>query len=159
MDVRVAIFCAVFIYSVFGSPRKFEDSSGGSSYVLIGNSRNEVKKAVDSEDKNVRSGYSQSYPMMLHSRPSSDFYSYGGNNGFSGFLPAINPQSSLISANIHLLEPFLLVTFLLFVLSLIDKARLSSLLPRRDYLLDRSDVDRNSAHFQKLYAKRNQTDY
>lgn len=159
MGLRVAVFCAFVIYIAYASPRKFDESSGIPSFVLVGSSKDvTVKKASESDDKNVRSGYSQSYPLVLHSRPSSDYYGYG-SNGFGGQLPSVNPQSSLISANVHLLEPFLLVTFLLFVLSLIDKARLSSLLPRRDFLLDRSDIDRNNPLYQKLYSKRNQTEY
>jgi hypothetical protein len=114
--------CFVFLLSVIiAAPRNFDDSLNPttSSYVMIGNSKESYKKLANSEEKFLRSSYSQSYPSSTHHKPSSDYYqpSFGG--------PSYNPQSpSLISANVNLLEPFMLVTFLMFVLSRMDKARL-----------------------------------
>lgn len=100
---------------------------------MISNSKDDHKKFSDSDDKNLRSGYSHSYPLTLHNRPSSDYTGYVP--GYTGVTYS-HPQTSLISANVHLLEPFMLVTFLLFVLSLIDKARYPPLISRKDVLKD-----------------------
>lgn len=98
------------------APRKYDNVEN--KWELIGNSKEGYKKLVD-DDKDHRSVYFPSY----FNRPLNQ----GGFN--SPGTPYI--QSSLISSNIHLLEPFLLVTFLVFVLSLLDKARLLPALTKR----------------------------
>ncbi|CAO1371271.1 unnamed protein product [Diamesa serratosioi] len=57
-----------------------------------------------------------------------------------GNVPYSQQQPSLLSANINLLEPFLLVTFLMFIVSLVEKVRFPSLLAaaRTDFLQDLS---------------------
>ena len=62
------------------------------------------------------------------------------NHPSYGNVPYSQQQPSLLSANINLLEPFLLVTLLMFVVSLVEKVRLPSLLSaaRTDFLQDLS---------------------
>jgi len=128
---------------------------------MIGNSKDEYKPD-DDEDKSQRSGYLPGYPLTLHSRPYGGYGSYGGG-------PSYTPQTSLISANIHLLEPFMLITFLLFVLTLVDRARAPSLLSRNDviqdtinYTIPEADFDGHHHHpyrFFKNLRKRNETGF
>lgn len=155
MHLKLLLFGCVAICLVRGSPRreKFLEEAASSNYVLIGNSQ-------DSHDKNHR-GFTPSYPLVLHTRPSSDYHSAYGQNGFNYNVPVIqNPPTSLISANVHLLEPFLLVTFLMFVLSLLDKAKIPAL-PRSDFTkeLQSNDTnfDFNRRQFLQMLAGRNKT--
>lgn len=152
MQLKVLIFCGFLVFVISSTSHRYEDGAG-SNYVMIGNSKDAYKS--EAEDKTYRTGFLPSYPLVLHNRPSSDNY-HGGLLGFNGGVaPNINQQSSsLISANIHLLEPFLLVTFLLFVLSLVDKARFPPL-ARNDYIQEAAlkntpDID----SFLKILANR-----
>lgn len=121
----VIILSGILFYFISAAP--------GINYVRIGGSNDQQKLGLQNrpsaENKSYR-GYSSSYPILVHQhKPSSEHYNtgYGGSYGGGG-----GSQPSLISANVHLLEPFMLVTFLLFVLSLIDKARIPSILAARD---------------------------
>lgn len=144
------VICFVFLSSVIAAaPRNFESSSSPatSSFVMIGNSKESYKKLADSEVKNHRSSYSQHYPSMMHEKPSSDYY----HHGFP--TPSFNsPPAALISANVNLLEPFMLVTFLLFVLSLVDKARFPppSYFARTDFI---QELPVNFTEHQQRFLK------
>lgn len=118
MKVRQLVVSVVFLFSVaVAVPRNFDDVSSPvtSSYVMIGNSKESYKKLADG-DENHRSSYSQKYP----SKPSSDYYQYSYDPYYN---PSPLPPQPPVSANVNLLEPFMLVTFLLFALSLMEKAR------------------------------------
>lgn len=131
---------------------------------MIGNSKDEYK-SDDDEYKSQRSGYLPGYPITLHSRPYQAYGSYGSYGG----SPSYTPPTSLISANIHLLEPFMLITFLLFVLTLVDRARSPSLLSRKDVIHDLTNYTNAGAfdfdghhhpyRFFKNLRKRNETDF
>lgn len=125
MHLKTLILCGFLVFAISSAPDRYDEG-----YVMIGNSKDVFKS--EAEDKTYRNGFLPSYPLVLHNnRPPSDY-----QNGFVGFNGASNSQPpSLISANIHLLEPFMLVTFLLFVLSLVDKARFPPL-ARNDYIQD-----------------------
>lgn len=130
MHLKVLILCCLLFCVIYSAPRKFEDVASP-GYVMIGSSDSGYKN----EEKNDRSAQHYTYPLSLHARPSSEYQGGYYPGGFQG--APYNPQpTSLISANVHLLEPFMLVTFLLFVLSLIDKARLPGFLRRNDQIKD-----------------------
>lgn len=139
------LFCSGLILLVFAT-RVFEDSgSSNGNFVMIGTSNDEYnnKKLVDVE-VNPRS---HMYASQLHNRPSSD---YSGGYGYPVNPP--NQPTSLIPANIHLLEPFMLVTFLLFVLSLIERARgIPGTFKRSVNITSHDDYDRHhQQHFLKM---------
>ncbi|CAO1300139.1 unnamed protein product [Diamesa tonsa] len=73
-----------------------------------------------------------------------------------GNIPYSQQQPSLLSANINLLEPFLLVTFLMFVVSLLEKARLPSLLSAartEDLLSDSSNNTWNQQELDRIFLQ------
>lgn len=147
MQLKVLI---VFFFGVVSSaPRKIEDGN----FVMIGHSQpqNQLKKLSEGEDKNVRS----SYPMMMSSgsRPSSEYHYGPSYNGYGGYGGPITPSPSLISANVHLLEPFLLVTFLMFVLSLIDKARVPPQFARNDFIQEINTTSPEIENFRSFLHK------
>lgn len=130
MHLKVLILCGFLIFATSSSQR-FDDEEN-SNFVMIGNSKDPYKAGQDAEDKTFRHGFYPGYPVVVHKPPGNEYH--GGGFGYQGPAIPANPQpSSLISANINLLEPFMLVTFLLFVLSLIDKSRLP-VLSRNDYI-------------------------
>jgi len=90
------------------------------NYVLIGGSSDEKLKPKIEDDKNFRTGHYYSLiPMAItHTKPSSDYYSVNPPHNHHN-----HPANGLLNANIQLLEPFMLITFVLFVLCLVDKAR------------------------------------
>lgn len=156
MYLKFVIFCGFVFLGISSAPRSYDETG---NFVKIGSSN---QGSPDLEEKNHRSSYIHS-PMMLHNRPSSDYQ-------YHGFVPAVASQStSLLSANVNLLEPFMLVTFLLFVLSLIDRARLPFLSKRNDNYTssEHSDYDRYHHHHQifdrnhqlKTLDKRNETHF
>lgn len=164
MHLKVILVCGFLICIISSAPRRFNDE--GPSYVMIGNSKDNFKQDEDDE-KNQR-GYA---PMMLHNRPASVYQQYGPSyTPHTSIGPSYTPQTSLVSANVHLLEPFMLVTFLLFVLSLVDRARSPSLISRNDVVqevrfndskLVSFDMDHYNYpnHFFKTLGKRNQTEF
>lgn len=135
MHLKVVILVGLLLCAVSSAPRR-HDEGGSRNYVMIGNSNEGLK--VDDEKKNHRSGYP--FPIMLHNRPSSSYQFQGGFNGYNGQNGGSSsiPQSSLISAHVHLLEPFMLFTFLLFVLTLIDKAQIRPMISRNDVVQENS---------------------
>lgn len=162
MHLKLVIVCGLLFSVINSAPRK---NDGDSNFVMIGNSKDGYK-LKDDDDKSHRSGYPQSYPIVLHNRPTSPYQA----SAFGSYGPTYNPHSSLISANIHLLEPFMLVTFLLFVLTLVDRARVQSLISRRDVVQETPINDTNSGtfdvdhyhypyHFFKTIGKRNETEF
>ena len=165
MQLKVLLVCGFLICIISSAPRRFNDE--GSNYIMIGNSKDNYNQEED--EKNQR-GYAQSYPIMLHNRPTSAYQGYEPSYTHTSLGPSYTPNTSLVSANIHLLEPFMLVTFLLFVLSLVDRARIPSLISRNDIAqevrfneskLVSFDVDhyRYPHHLFKMLGKHNQTDF
>lgn len=158
MHLKVVIWFGFVLCAVSSAPRR-NDEVGSSNYVMIGNSN-------DGDEKNIRSRYQNYYPT--HHRPSIIYQ--GGYNGQGA--SSNNPQTSLISAQVNLLEPFMLVTFLLFVLSLIDRAKILPLISRNDILQETSvnytsieptgaDYHHHQYQFLKMLGsgKRNATDF
>jgi hypothetical protein len=123
------------------------------NYVLIGGSSKEKLKPKIEDDKNFRTGHYYSLiPMAItHTKPSSDYYSpnppYNNHNH--------HPANGLINANIQLLEPFMLVTFLMFVVCLVEKARTMP--------FPISRIDKDFQHYEGyanfINAKPNQTEF
>lgn len=162
MHLKVLILCCFLFCVVKSLPRRIDE--GGNGYVMIGNSNAGYKTSQESEEKITRSsGHAQ--PLVLYAKPSSDYHSGYGHPGVFQ-----QPQNSLISANIHLLEPFMLVTFLLFVLSLLDKAKVSHFLRRNDQIQelnsnfttpDRFESDRyhRNHQFLKTLPDHNETKF
>lgn len=132
--------------------RRYEDQ--GSNFVMIGTSNDEFKKKLSQPEDNLRSGYSHNYHS--HNRPSSDYHA-GNFNGF----PIIPQSPSLVSANIQLLEPFMLVTFVLFVLSLLDRARIiPTAFKRNDNFTNiHDDYDRYRFQTPPFMKMINETDF
>lgn len=124
MHLKVVILCSFLFCAIYSAPRKFEDT--GSGYVMIGQSRD--VKATFKDDKVHRSAqHITAYPLYLHHpKPLSDYQ--------ASFPEYVKPSTSLISANINLLEPFMLVTFLMFVLSLLEKLKLPIVYRRHDQI-------------------------
>lgn len=131
--VFLLIWCAVVISSS-SSYRKYpekrrnvEDEKGGDNFVYIGGSKSKSKPAAE-DNKTLRSApYYSLIPMAIGSNKPSE-YSY---------LPPSthhqNNMGSLLNLNIqHLLEPFMLITFLIFVLCLLEKAKILAPLSRLD---------------------------
>lgn len=117
MHLKVLVLSVFLVCSISSTSSRFELISNS-------NSKDDYKEFVGGIDSKIqRSGYPHNHPLAFHNRP------YNDNGGFTGLT---YPQTPLISANVHLLEPFLLVTFLLFVLSLLEKARFVSMASRRD---------------------------
>lgn len=121
--------------------RKFEDKS---NFVMIGkspvgdSSRSPYQGAEDPNDR-----YSMFGSQWMPPRPNPSY----------GNVPYSQQQPSLLSANINLLEPFLLVTFLMFVVSLLEKVRFPSLLSaaRTDFFEDLSTgASNNTWNHQEL---------
>jgi hypothetical protein len=128
---------------VVAAPRKFDEvpSSPNSNFVMIGNSKGNYKKLVeDNDEKVVRSSYQH--------RPSSDYH-HAYFQPPPSFPPAF-PSPSLITANVNLLEPFMIMTFLMFVVSLVDKLRLP-LAPRSDFIreIPLNFTDISDEHFNQ----------
>lgn len=154
MHLKFVIFCGFMFLGISSAPRSYDETG---NFLKIGSSN---QGSQDLEEKNHRSSYSH-IPMMLHNRPSSDYQ-------YHGYVPAVASQAtSLISANVNLLEPFMLVTFLLFVLSLIDKAKLPFLSKRNDNHTSSEPSDYDRYHHQifernhqlKTLDKRNETHF
>lgn len=112
MHLKVVIACGFLFCIINTAPRKYDENL---NYVMVGSSKDD--KLNSDEDKRFRSGY---YPVIAHKL---SYPTYG---------QSYTPQTSIISANIHLLEPFMLITLLLYVLSLVDRARVSSLISRNN---------------------------
>lgn len=110
MKIARLILVGIFLIVVLG--RKSEEKSD--NFVLVGASP--TVKSVKFEDDKLRSAYY--YPMMV-TKPSSDYSSMHPASHHHHHTP-----SSLLNLNLGLLEPFMLVTFLLFVINLIDKAKI-----------------------------------
>lgn len=154
MHLKFVIFCGFVFLGTSCTPRSYDETG---HFLKIGSSN---QGSSDLDVKNHRSSYSHS-PIMLHNRPSSDYQ-------YHGYVPAVASQAaSVLSANVNLLEPFMLVTFLLFVLSLIDKARLPFLSKRNDNYTSSEPSDYDRFHHQifdrnhqlKTLGKHNETHF
>lgn len=87
------------------------------NYIYVGGSTSSTTGGSHKKtEKNLNNYF---YPTMSH-RPSY----FNQDHALSSSSPYQPQPASLVSANIQLLEPFMLATFLIFVLSLIEKARL-----------------------------------
>jgi hypothetical protein len=136
--LKLPILLAISSF-VVAAPRKFDEGSTlpNSNFVMIGNSKGNYKKLVeDSDEKNVRSSYQH--------RPSSDYH-----HAYFQPPPAAYPSPSLITANVNLLEPFMVMTFLMFVVSLVEKLRLP--LARSDFIreIPLNFTDISDEHFNQ----------
>lgn len=125
MHLKVVILCSFLFCAIYSAPKNFENT--GSGYVMIGQSR-DVKPAFKKDEKVHRSAqHITAYPLYLHHpKPLSDYQ--------ISYPEFVKPSPSLISANVNLLEPFMLVTFLMFVLSLLEKCKLPVLYRRQDQI-------------------------
>lgn len=161
--LTIAVLFVVTITVTNSSPRVYSEkiinNSNGNdengideNFVLIGGSSTENLKPKIVDDKAFRSGhyYSLVPIAVAHTKPNSDYYSPN-----LGYHPSHHPTpgNGLINANVHLLEPFMLVTFLLFVLCLVDKAR-SLPIP-----ISRFDRDFQLYEGYNNYINRNQTEF
>ena len=133
---------------IFPDNNNIQDEKNTENFVLIGGSSNEKLKPKIHDDKNFRSGHYYSLvPMAIaHTKPNSDYYSMTPPQHH-------HPANGLINANVQLLEPFMLVTFLLFVVCLIDKARTMPI-SRID-----KDFQLYEGYTNFINPKRNQTDF
>jgi hypothetical protein len=127
MHFKVVVKLSSVILLASALASEYEDPQD-SRYVMVGTSQERVREKMASK-KNTRNSFEKTYPFHHH-----QFGDFGHGFGFNGLMPQNHEPTSLVSANINLLEPFMLVTFLLFVLSLIDRVRIPSFLPRRDRL-------------------------
>lgn len=154
------VICFVLVFSIVSS-RNFPDNSKNhhegstENFVLIGESSSEKLKPKIEDDKNFRSGHYYSLiPMAIaHTKPSSDYYSMTPTHPNNHHNHHPHPSNGLV--NIQLLEPFMLVTFLLFVLCLVDKAKL---LPLPISRIDK-DYHIYGEYENFVNAKRNQTEF
>ncbi|KAL7047422.1 hypothetical protein ACKWTF_002897 [Chironomus riparius] len=157
MQLRLSLVVCILVTLSFAFPRNFpdnnkiQDEKNTENFVLIGGSSNEKIKSKIQDDKNFRSGHYYSLvPMAIaHTKPNSDYYSLAPPQHNNHHHPA----NGLINANVQLLEPFMLVTFLLFVLSLLDKAKMMPI-SRID-----TDFQLYEGYTNFINAKRNQTDF
>jgi hypothetical protein len=177
-----AIFHSAFLAKKF-TTRFFPDENRKSSadhktesnnFVLIPNHEGDkTPKSKDViEDKTLRSSpYLSLLPMPMtivnSKKASADYFSYPSNHydHHHNHHGSPNNENSLISANVNLLEPFLLISFLLFVLSLLEKARIIHPIARLDrdyYYFQRQQ--QQPLEFERFidynnYVKRNQSEY
>lgn len=143
MHLKVLILCCFLVCAIYSVPRRIDENERN-GFVMIGNSNNaNYKKTKEAEEKtygHLFPPYAQ-HPLVLYAKPENNF----GYQGFGGHpAPSQVGSNPLISANV-LLEPFLLVTFLLFILSLLDKARVHSIQRRHD------QVWKASRNFQRIF--------
>lgn len=121
-------------------------------FVLVGASSTAPKITFgnNEDDKALRSAYYSMYPMMI---------THGHGNGHHHH-PANSPNTSLLNLNLGLLEPFMLITFLLFVLCLIDKAKIISMARNefdQNYYGGHSHLDMDG--YPNFYIKRNSSEF
>ena len=163
MQLRLSLFIYIVVTLSIAksSPRnyaenqnKIQEDGNAENFVLIGGSSKEKLKPKIQDDKNFRTGHYYSLvPMAIaHAKPNSDYYSTNPSQHHNHHH---NPTNGLINANVQLLEPFMLVTFLLFVLCLVDKARTMPLPISR---IDK-DYQLFEGYANFINAKRNQTDF
>jgi hypothetical protein len=157
MQLSLLFACILVTLSIASSrifPDKkisIKDEGNSENFVLIGESSKEAMKPKIEDDKNFRTGHYYSLiPMAItHTKPNSDYYSSTPSHHNHHH----HPTNGLISANIQLLEPFMLMTFLLFVLCLVDKARLPLPISRID-----KDIELYESYANFVNSKRNQTE-
>lgn len=146
MRLRSLLTLSLTIVLVFG--RKFpmenlQQDTKGDNFVLVGASSSSSSPILKFEDDNkLRSAYY--YPMIV--KPTD--YPMAHNHHQS--------PNSLLNLNLGLLEPFMLVTFLLFVLNLIDKAKILHLAKTELENNRHRDYD-NNPDSNYYYIKRNST--
>jgi hypothetical protein len=117
----VVLLCAVETLPRKYSDKKQDDDKESDNFVYIGSSKNSFKPMIG-DDKILRS--SPYYSFM----PVGYF-----GNGKPMQIDQHHQHGSLLNLNIHhLLEPFMLITFLVYVLCLLDKAKVIGPLSRLD---------------------------
>lgn len=154
MKLNILITVLVLLAAVKSTPIIYPENinhnnKDAENFVLIGGSSSSEKlKPKIEDDKVFRSGHYYSLlPIALAAtKPNADYHGHP-----AGHHP--HPTNGLVNANVQLLEPFMLVTFLLFVLCLIDKAR--------PHTLPLSRIDRDYLLYEGYsnYVKRNQSDF
>lgn len=77
------------------------------------------------------------YPPSPMNKPSSDYSMYHSHHD------SHHGPSSLLNLNLNLLEPFMLVTFLLFVLNLLEKAKILH--------MARKEIEHSSSYHRYAY--------
>lgn len=133
------VIIVILISSITASAKPSE--SNHDNFVLVGASPSKSKIKFEDNNK-LRSAYY--YPMMIAKPPLSDF----------AMRPAPHHSpNSILNLNLGLLEPFMLVTFLLFVINLIDKAKILHI--SRNEHLQSQDYENNPDPY--YYIKRNST--
>ncbi|KAG5677515.1 hypothetical protein PVAND_007270 [Polypedilum vanderplanki] len=153
MKLKTILICVVLFCAVYSLPtRKHHDKNkhdkeveNESDYIYTGSSNKNYKPMID-EDKILRSSsYYQFLPMgfVANEKPimAVDQHPHHG--------------SSLLNLNIHqLLEPFMLITFLVFVLCLLDKSKVLTPISRLDL-----DIPSQAVEYEGYmnYLKRNHT--
>ena len=143
----------VFYFSIEASNDQVNPQIS-SNFVMIGNSKGNQKPIEKTDD--VKTHHRSSYAPAHHHRPSSEYYHPGY------YTPPQTPsghQPSLISANVNLLEPFMLMTLLMFVVSLVEKVRFPSN-ARNEYieeipfnLTEVSELDERYNQYQQRFMK------
>jgi hypothetical protein len=157
MHLKLWIFFVAAFASVscgrnlnFPPREKLSHEEKDENFILVGASSHNPKITFNNDDeegnKALRSSYYSMYPMMIHQNSPASSHSHH------------QPQNHLLNLNLGLLEPFMLITFLLFVLCLIDKAKLIN--------ISRNDFDQNFYGHQHLdlenfhdFIKRNSSEF
>jgi hypothetical protein len=147
MQLTTILVLAVLLCAANSVPRKYpekkhEIEEKENDYVYIGSSKNVYKPE---DEKILRSSpYYQFLPMgFVNEKPMQ--VPMNNNN---------NHHGSLLNLNIHqLLEPFMLITFLVFVLCLLDKAKILTPISRLDLDIPQAIEYEGYAN----YLKRNHT--
>jgi hypothetical protein len=150
MQSSTLIVLLILCSAVYSIPNKYSDRYTDEkkipgNFILIGGTTNHENNQLEK----VKPFRSHHYPiptMILSHKPSEEYYS-------TNMAPTHG--SALINANVQLLEPFMVVTFILFVLKLIERARMAS---RSDFEFYTHPNYRNEYMNDNLY-KKNITDY
>lgn len=142
----LTLLCAFTCCLTLIPREKLSSDTNGENFVLVGASSPSQKIKFE-DDKKIRSAYY--FPMMAvnPSQHGSDYHHHHSHGS----------PNSLLNLNLGLLEPFMLVTFLLFVVNLIEKAKILHI-ARKDKL-DEGNYNYYNKNPDNFYyiTKRNST--
>ena len=144
MHLKILILFCILACVINTATRRIEDG-----YVMIGSSNAEVQNSqLIPEEKGHRYGGEGlgGHPLFLYAKPEYSVGHYGSHPA------AFRPPQGLVSSHIHLLEPFMLLTFLAFVLSLLEKVKFNGFHRRNDRIkeLNATEPERYNHHFLKM---------
>jgi hypothetical protein len=147
MQFKWLVIFALLLGAAYGRHKTFsagkQSDSKEENFVLVGASSS--SPILKFEDEKLRSSYY--YPMMI-AKPHD--YSVQQSHHHHSSTPA----TSLLNLNLGLLEPFMLVTFLIFVIQLIEKAKILNI-ARQELEQYHHDFEPNNP--DSYYIKRNST--